>query len=33
MGRINYLHLVKRAGGKGKIGSWIRTLIERELFK
>lgn len=33
VGRITQIHLVKKAGGKGKVGTWVRALIERELFK
>jgi len=33
IGRITYLHLEKKAGGKGKIGAWVRAQIEKELYR
>ena len=33
IGAVNLIHLTKRAGGKGKVGAWVRALIERELFR
>lgn len=33
IGSITRIHLEKRAGGKGKVGAWIRALIEKELYR
>ena len=32
LGKITWLHLVKAAGGKGKVSKYIRDMIEREIY-
>lgn len=31
IGAVDYLHIIKKAGGPGKVSAWIRGLIEKAM--